>query len=559
MGFRRVLALVLSAMLLLTPVMTVAEAPGFSAGDLTLTTLFESYAGGYQIDVRFGFDIDDEVLAVGGEQVQAAAALLEKAQVTLSFYDDFGTARIRGGMDLDGMNVVSGDMLIFEDGSVQMVTSLTGNMAFTLPAGTVTEEGINLPSFSRPKYDWQDPNELPAYERLKYSGGNMITTVINLLLGWVSGAQMETGELYTFDYETYIDATDTRDGVATRMIGKIRSQDLIRFLWNIVSHIRDREHDFQADLAYTIGDLGVTRTQARRVIDALFPDEEIDYALYQLERSADIPDDGAPFRYDDMLYFLCKLEANLMNAWGTNTMTTTSSMIVSYDDYGEMVGFDADLQRFSKAYPYEGNLVYSIKTDENWQRLHTAHGELQVKENQRVIGDLNIQFGEEVDGVKASHFIGQADLVNQETDSAIGFGVNSALDFAIAPDESGEAIQGHADLMIRMDGENMPAVSVGLSADSALNDLGLALTGALNLGVLGMNAATVNVGVECVEYDEAPYEGGQAVDLSTELTQEQLDAIKDAVKKEAAGMAVKFALKPAVVGNVMTLLGGAAQ
>ncbi len=557
MGFRRVLALVLSAMLLLTPVMTVAEAPGFSAGDLTLTTLSESYAGGYQIDVRFGFDVNTEALAAVGEQAQAAAALLEKAQVTLSFYDDFGTARIRGGMDLDGVNVLSGDMLIFEDGSVQLVTSLTGNMAFTLPAGTVTENGIVLPEGSAIAIG--DSSKTPAFERLKYSSGNMITTVVNLLLGWVSGAQMETGELYTFDYETYIDATDTRDGVATRMIGKIRSQDLIRFLWNIVSHIRDREQEFQSDLAYSIGYLGVTRTQARRVIDALFPDEEIDYEMYQLERSADIPDDGAPFRYDDMLYFLCKLEASLMNAWGTNTLTTTSSMVVSYDDFGEMVGFDADLQRFSKAYPYEGDLVYSIKTDENWQRLHTAHGELQVKENQRVIGDLNIQFGEAVDGVKASHFIGQADLVNQETDSAIGFGVNSALDFAIAPDESGEVIEVHADLLIRMDGESMPAVSVSLSADSALTDLGLALTGAMNLGVLGMDAMTVNVGVECVEYDEAPYEGGQAVDLSAELTQEQLDAIKDTVKKEAAGMAVKFALKPAVIGDVMTLLGGAAQ
>lgn len=559
MGFRRVLALLLSAMMLLTPVMALAEETGFSAGDLTLTTLSESYAGGYQINVQFGFDMDDAALSAQSEKVKAAAALLEKAQVNLSFYDDFGTARIRGSVDLDGVTVVTGDMLILEDGSVQLVTSLTGNMAFTLPAGTITEEGIVLPTFSRPKYEWQDENEVPAYERLKYSGGNMITTVVNLLLGWVSGVQMETGELYSFDYETYIDETDTRDAVATRMIGKIRSNDLIKFMWNVVSHIRDQEHEFQSDLAYTIGDLGVTRTQARRVIDALFPDDEIDYEYYQLERSEEIPDDGAPFRYSDVLYFLCKLEASLMNAWGTNTMDTMSSMVVGYDDFGKMVGFDVELARFSKYYPYEGNFIYSIKTDENWQRLHTAHGELQVYNNQRVVGDLDIQFGDDVDGVKASHLIGQIDLVDQTNGSAIGLGVNSALDFALTPDQSGEAIEGGVDLLLNMSGESMPLLSANLSADSALTDTGLMLTGALEIAAASLPQATMNVSIDCVDYDEAPYEGGQAVDLSAELTDEQLEEIKNTVSSKAAGIALQFALKPAVLGNVMTLIGGAGK
>lgn len=556
MGFRRVLALVMSAMMLLTPVMTSAETLGFSAGDLTLTTLSESYAGGYQINVQFGFDMDDAALAAQSEKIQAAGALLEKAQVNLSFYDDFGTARIRGGMSLDGVDVATGDMLIFEDGSVQLTTSLTGNMVFALPAGSVTEEGIVLPSLGLWENEWLDEGELPAHERLKYSAGNMITTLVNLLLGWVSGVQMETGDLYTFDYETYIDATDTRDAVATRMIGKIRSNDLIKFMWNVVSHIRDREHEFQSDLAYTIGNLGVTRTQARQAIDALFPDEEIDYEYYQLERSEDIPDDGAPFRYDDVLYFLCKLEASLMNAWGANTTDTVSSMVVGYDDYGAMVGFDAELAHFSKAYPYEGNFLYSIKTDEHWQRLHTSHGELQVYNNQRIVGDLHIQFGEDVEGVKASHFIGQIDLVDQESGGAIGLGVNSALDFALTPDQNGEAIGGGMSLLLNAAGESLSLLSANLNADSALTEMGLALTGALDVEVIGLPKATMNMSVSCADYDEAPFEGGQAVDLSAGLTDEQLDSIKDAVKSQAAGLAMKLALKPAVLGSVMTLFEG---
>ena len=559
MGFRRVLALVMSAMMLLTPVMGSAEEVGFSAGDLTATTLSESYSGGYQINAGFGFDVDDEALAAQGERMKAAAALLEEAQVNLSFYDDFGTARIRGGMTLDGVDIVTGDMLIFEDGSVQLVTSLTGNLVFALPAGTVTEEGIVLPEFdwlSQPKYEWQDEDEVPAYERLQYSGANMISTVVNLLLGWVSGVQMETGELYTFDYETYIDATETRDAVATRMIGKIRSNDLLKFMWNVVSHIRDRETEFQSDLAYTLGNAGLTRYDARKAIDALFPNDEVDCAALEIEPSENIPDDGAPFRFDDIRYVLSKLEASLMNAWGTNTMDTTSSMIVSYDDFGAMVGFDAELARFSKYYPYEGSFTYSIKTDDNWQRLHTSHGEMQLYNDQRLVGDLNIQFGEDVNGVKESHFIGQIDLVDQKTGAATGFGVNSGLDFAVAPDQSGEAIEGLAEILLHVAGESIPAVCFGLSADSALTDMGLTLTGALTMDVISLPQTKVNIGVECVDYDEAPYEGGQAVDLSGEVSAQQLDAIKREITNAATGLALKFALKPAVMSNAMKLLEG---
>lgn len=52
-------------------------------------------------------------------------------------------------------------------------------------------------------------------------------------------------------------------------------------------------------------------------------------------------------------------------------------MIVSYDDYGSTVGFDAELPQFTEVLPYEGAFTYSIKHDENEQPTLTSHGELQ--------------------------------------------------------------------------------------------------------------------------------------------------------------------------------------
>ncbi len=551
MVFRRILALALSVLLMTAPVVSVAEAPAFSAGDLTLTTLEESYSGGYQVDVSLGFDVDANAVSSQSEEMKAAAVLLQKTKIDLSFYDDFGTARIRGALTMDGAQIATGDMLVFEDGSVQLVTSLTGNMAFTLPAGALTDGTLLRVMGVR-----TDEEGISSFHRLSDATPNMVSTLINLLLGWVSSTQMETGELYAFDYETYIDATDTRDAVATRMIGKIKSTDLIRFAWGIVSHIRDREHEFQAALAYCLSELGVKRYQARQLTDKLFPNDEIDHEALHVSPSSEIVDPGIPLFYEDVYYFLCKLEQNLMNAWGENTLTEVSSMVVSYDDFGETVGIDIELNPVSKNYPYEGDFVYSSVTDENWQRLHTAHGELQVLEDQRVIGDLAILNGEDVNGVNASYLNGQIDLVNQSSAQSVGFGVNTALDFALTPDGNGESIEASADLLLNVTGESYSMLDVDLSTVSELTEYGLVLTGQLSAFVPGLPRAAVNMAVVCGEYEDTPFEGGQAVDLSGELTQEQLDEIKNTVKKNAAALGVKLALKPVVLGNLLKLTGG---
>ena len=228
-------------------------------------------------------------------------------------------------------------------------------------------------------------------------------------------------------------------------------------------------------------------------------------------------------------------------------------MIVSYDDFGEMVGLDMDFRPVSKNYPYEGNLVYSSVTDEYWQRRHMAHGELQVLEDQRVIGDMAIQRGEDVDGVKASYLNGQIDLLNQSSGQSVGFGVNTALDFALTPDGNGESIEANADLLLNITGESSALLDTDFSAVSELTDLGLTLSGQFSVAALGLPQVCVNMAVVCTEYEDTPFEGGQAVDLSGELTQEQLEEIKKTVKGNAAALGVRLALKPVVLGNLLKL------
>ena len=156
----------------------------------------------------------DEETAAG--KLEAVMSLIEKCTLEMSFYDDFGTARIHGDLMLDGVSLISGTALVFEDGSMQLMTSLTGQMVLTLPAGTFSEgEPIDVFSLMYGDFGGEEETEVPfeemsAQERLKATSSDLLVVVFSHLLGWVSATQMETGELYTFD-DTYLEPTETRE------------------------------------------------------------------------------------------------------------------------------------------------------------------------------------------------------------------------------------------------------------------------------------------------------------------------------------------------------------
>ena len=559
---KRFVSFLLSAALLIAPCSSLAEA-NYYAGELSTAAVGDSYVAGNQInlDVVFGVDAQKEFES---DRLQAAVNLLGKSRLHMSFYDDFGTARIHAALETNGGSMVSADMLIYEDGSVQMMSSLTGNMVLALPAGTVTESGIDLSILTATDvaYDFETEEGIAAFEalpattRLSITANDMISMLINHLLGWVSYAQVDTdGQLYVFD-DTYIDATETRDAVAQRMLGTIEAHRFNTLFSNIAMTIADEKGDFQQAIADVLADMGVTRYQARVFTDSLMTEETVDPALDFVQPSYYIIEnkDSSPIEYDDVSYFFKKL-AKCANRLWENSTEEVLSMDVSYDDFGGTVGFDAVLAKFGTELPYEGTFNYSVKTDDNWQRLHTAHGELQVLDSSRVIGDLSAKQGEDIDGVKASSLVGAADLVNQADGTSVGVGVDAAMTYEVEALEEGkeaENFEGSLVVSERTNGEGKGRLAATLSGVTTVDAERFDLLATAALEAEGVATLVADVALVQADYEEIPFAGGQAIDL-TSLDEAKIEQIKSEVKKQAAKVGLGLVAHPSVLADLMTL------
>lgn len=557
---KRILSFVLSAVLLLAPVASVAEetAASYYAGELTATAISDSYSAGNQINLNavLGMNLGEDVT---DGTLKAIASLLSKSWLHMSFYDDFGTARLHAELNTDDVTLLSADALICEDGSVQIMSSLTGKLVLALPAQDEQAQTVTMADF-----DLSDAAQaeafyaLPASQRLMMTGNEMISMLINHLLGWVSYMQTDTdGELYVFD-DTYLDATETRDPVAQRMLGTIKADSFNTLLWNVATTIADTTGEFQQALADLLAERGVTRYQARTFIDSLLTEETIDPATDYVQTSYYIIEnkDESPIQYDDVSYFFKKLQKCAQRIWDNST-DNVMEMDVSYDDFGGMVGFDAHAPQFTTLLPYEGDFTYSIKTDDNWQRFHTAHGELQVYNDNRAVGDLSIQFGQDVDGENHSSLAGQLDVLDQQANTSMGIGVEGSLDFAVAADGAGqesETFEGSLTLSGRENGENRPAIAATVSGMTTVDAerFDLNATAAITIDKAGELVADVTV--EQADYEEIAFEGGQAIDLRT-LDDAAKDTIKGEVKTQAAKLALQLVTKPDVLANLMTIFG----
>lgn len=561
---RRILSFVLSAVMLLMPVASVAEeaVSNYYAGELTAVAIGDSFYAGNQLNLNavLGLDLDE---AVTDKTLKALDELLSKMQVRMSFYDDYGTARIHGEVSVDGAKLLSADALIYEDGSVQAMSNLTGKLVLALPAASQSmDSGATLADF-----DMNTPEgvaafrELPATERLMITGSDMITLIINHVLGWTSYMQMDNdGEFYTFD-DTYLDATEVRDPVAQRMFGKIKTDSFNTLLWNITTTVADTTGEFQQTIADLLAENGVTRYQARKFIDSIFTKETIDPALDFVQPSYYIIEnkDQSPITYDDVSYFFKKMQKCAQLLWDTSTQDLMT-MTISYDDFGGMVGFDAYVPQFTTELPYEGDFTYSMKTDDDWQSFHTAHGELQIYDGNRVIGDLDAQLGQDVGGVNHSHLIGQMDMVNQNAGGSVGFGVDANVDFEVSVEEDGkesETFEGKMLLNSRINGENKTAVSATFSGMTTVDADSVAMSATGALGVDGKGMLVADVTLEQGEYEEIPFAGGQAIDVSA-LDDAQKDMIKKEVVAQAAKVSLGLVTKPSVLSNLMTIFGGIA-
>ena len=277
----KAMALGLSAAMLLSPAASLAES-NYAAGELTTTAISDSYTAGNQLNLSadFNLELGDALQNLGDAKLQkkvnAVVSLLDKTELNMSFYDDFGTARIRLSLDTDGVTLLSGDALVYADGSVQIMTNLTGKLVLALPQGALSASSVGVDSLlsgvAGKSVDDPDFADYPAMERLQITASDISVLVMSHLLGWVSATQMDTGELYVFD-DTYLDETDTRDAVAQRMIGTIKADEFNTLFWNVFTTICDEQEEFQQALADVLAENGVTRYQMRQVIDSIFQDE----------------------------------------------------------------------------------------------------------------------------------------------------------------------------------------------------------------------------------------------------------------------------------------------
>ena len=339
------------------------------------------------------------------------------------------------------------------------------------------------------------------------------------------------------------------------MVGTIDADKFNTLFWNISATICETQGKFQQALADVLAENGVTRYQARQVIDSIFKDEQIDPAVDYVQPSHAVADDGALCTYNDVSYFFKKLVKYTNNAWEYST-DNVLKMIVSYDDFGETVGFDAELPQFTEVLPYEGAFTYSVKHDENEQPIVTSHGELQLLNDQRLVGDVKMKGGLDVNGVKDSSLNGYLDLKDTKADTAMGLGVNSVSHFVVEPDDDGADVEhftGSVALSYRDNGEDeyslIAAVEGNTKTDgdafATLADVSLTLTDIFKLGA--------NVTLEQADYEEIEFAGGQAIDM-TQLTDAQLDQIQNEVTQQAAKLSASLVLHPGVLANLLTLV-----
>ena len=491
------------------------------AGEVTRYAISDAYGYGLQINATAGFSVAGD--GAGSAKIQLLESILSKTQIALSLYDDFGTARVRGNLMFDGASLFKLDAQIFGDGSVQCATSLTGDALLTFPAGTVTPEGINFQkltgSDSYITVDSEAFKALHPFLRLIMAVQDLDAMIVTPLLGWISGVQRETGELYVTDY-TFKEATDTRDAVSESMVVTVTGWDFCTLFMNIMRTVRDEKGPLQHALADSLARVGVTRYQVRQVVDR-FLTEEMDPAEDWVQPSASVPNDGSLCTFDDVAYAVKKLTKSVDRILGDSTLQKLT-MVVSYDDYNDLCGVDADVPEFSDVVPYEGFFNYSVKTDEHEQRAHTAHGELQVLDGNRVSGDLTALHGQDVDGVNQSNLHAHAGVNNEEKGAVLGLDVDAGLTFRTDGGNSAETFDASAVLKLSFrDLEKQ--LFVNFSGGTAVEeDFGFTLAAQADASVPGLSSIAADIVVQTVQFDEEPVPAGVPVDMTDAAAREQI-------------------------------------
>ena len=172
-----------------------------------------------------------------------------------------------------------------------------------------------------------------------------------------------------------------------------------------------------------------------------------------------------------------------------------------------------------------------------------------------MIGDLDIQFGEDVGGVNANIFAGAADVVNQKDNTSVGLGVDGTLTYEVEVIEEGkesESFEGSLVVSERVNGAGEGKLAATLSGVTTVDPERFDLLATAALEAKGIATLVADVALVQAEYEEIPFAGGQAIDL-TDLDEEKIEQIKSEVKKQAAKVGVSLVTHPSVLADLTKL------
>ena len=173
------------------------------------------------------------------------------------------------------------------------------------------------------------------------------------------------------------------------------------------------------------------------------------------------------------------------------------------------------------------------------------------------MGDLSIQFGQDVNGENHSSLAGQLDVQDQQANTSMGIGVEGSLDFAVAAEGNGqesETFEGSFVLNGRENGENAPAIAATVSGMTTVDAERFDLNATAAVVIDKTGELVADVAVSQADYEEIAFAGGQAINLRA-LDDAAKDTIKGEVKTQAAKLALQLVTKPDVLANLMAIFG----
>lgn len=551
---KRILSLVISMVMLLTPVFSLGEemAAACPAGALMPAAVIGAYSAGGQVDL-------DVKLALApasetpDEVTKAVVTLLDKFQLSVSAHPEEGAAAVYATVDVDPVNLLTANVRLHEDSAVEAMTSFTGNYVLTLPAGALEKEeaaaNVSLRDFDLESEEGLAVfRALPAMDRIKLLLGDGGPQMLSKLMGWVTMTQMTSGgQLFAFD-ETPVEATENRGPVARRMVIKVKAASFAQLLSTLVSQLGEAPAELPVAIADLLAEAGITRAQAQMAAQAIFAQEEADPAAAMDESLL-----TAPVQGEDVALVLQQL-TKLMEVVCANPTENEISIVISFGEQGGLAGVDVDLQQFTTLLPFAFKAAYSSKADENAQLLHNVQLESQINPENKVVVNADVKLGQDVNGKNDSYIIVAADMVNQNG-FAMGVGLNANLGFEMVVEETGvsELLAGGLVVNMRMNGSEMPMFGAELSGKTIMGAEGFNTVGKLTLPAGEMGMLTIDVAIASGEPEAVPFTAVDIIDV-TQLDEAAMATIQTELDNQVMRLGMQLINLPDVMGSLLAVL-----